>query len=149
MVAELQNNFALAEQDLRALLAMDADNTTALNALGYTMLLHTDRYEEAQKLIQRAYLLNPGDPAIMDSLGWALFLRGDAQQALPHLEKAMAMMPDPEIAAHLGEVYWFLGSRDDAMKAWQRGLGQVPNHKNILETMRRLKVEQQNEEVGQ
>ncbi|MDO7635020.1 MAG: tetratricopeptide repeat protein, partial [Porticoccaceae bacterium] len=95
------------------------------------------------------YLLNPGDPAIMDSLGWALFLRGDAQQALPHLEKAMAMMPDPEIAAHLGEVYWFLGSRDDAMKAWQRGLGQVPNHKNILETMRRLKVEQQNEEVGQ
>jgi tetratricopeptide (TPR) repeat protein len=137
MVAELQDNFQLAERDLRALLTQDADNSAALNALGYTMLLHTDRHEEAYKLIKRAYLLNPGEPAILDSLGWVLFVLGDAQQALPYLEKAMAIIVDPEIAAHLGEVQWFLGDRQAAMQTWRRGLEQAPQHKTIKETIER------------
>ena len=138
MVAERQENFALAEQDLRALLAQDADNSAALNALGYTMILHTDRREEAYTLIKRAYLLNPGDPAILDSLGWALFVLGDAQQALPFLEKAMAIMLDPEIAAHLGEVQWFLGDKQTAIQTWNRGLEEAPEHKTIKEAIKRL-----------
>ena len=141
MVAELQNNFALAEQDLRALLAQDADNPTALNALGYTMIVHTDRSEEAYRLIKRAYLLNPGDPAIIDSMGWVLFVMGKAEEALPFLQKAMAILPDPEIAAHLGEVQWFLGNRQAALHTWQRGLAQSPNHPTITSTMQRLGVD--------
>ena len=141
MVAELQNNFALAEQDLRALLAQDADNPTALNALGYTMIVHTDRSEEAYRLIKRAYLLNPGDPAIIDSMGWVLFVMGKAEEALPFLQKAMAILPDPEIAAHLGEVQWFLGNRQAALQTWQRGLAQSPNHPTITSTMQRLGVD--------
>lgn len=137
MVAELQDNFQLAERDLRALLTQDADNSAALNALGYTMLLHTDRHKEAHKLIKRAYLLNPGEPAILDSLGWVLFTLGDAQQALPFLEKAMAIMVDPEIAAHLGEVQWFLGDRQAAIQTWKRGLEQAPQHRIIQETIER------------
>jgi len=137
MVAELQDNFQLAERDLRALLDQDADNSEALNALGYTMLLHTDRHTEAHKFIQRAYLLNPGDPAILDSLGWVLFVLGDAQQALPYLEKAMGIMVDPEIAAHLGEVQWFLGDRQAAIHTWKRGLEQNPDHKTLKETVDR------------
>ena len=141
MVAEMQNNFALAEQDLRALLAQDADNPTALNALGYTMILHTDRSEEAYRLIKRAYLLNPGDPAIIDSMGWVLFIMGKAEEALPYLQKAMAILPDPEIAAHLGEVQWSLGDRQAALQTWQRGLAQSPNHPTIKNTMQRLGAE--------
>jgi len=137
MVAELEDNFELAERDLRNLLAQDADNSAALNALGYTMLVHTDRYTEAHKLIKRAYLLNPGDPAILDSLGWVLFVLGDAQQALPYLEKAMGIMVDPEIAAHLGEVQWFLGDRQAAIHTWKRGLEQNPDHKTLKETVDR------------
>jgi predicted Zn-dependent protease len=137
MVAELQDNFQIAEQDLRALLAQDENNSAALNALGYTMLIHTDRRDEAHKLIKRAYLLNPGDPAILDSLGWVLFVLGNAQQALPYLEKAMAIMADPEIAAHLGEVQWFLGDRQTAVQTWKRGLAENPDHQTINETIER------------
>jgi tetratricopeptide (TPR) repeat protein len=147
MVAELQDNFQLAERDLRALLTQDADNSAALNALGYTMLLHTDRHKEAHKLIRRAYLLNPGEPAILDSLGWALFTLGDAQQALPYLEKALAIMVDPEIAAHLGEVQWFLGDRQAAIQTWKRGLEQDPQHKIIQETIERHRI-QYGEQLG-
>lgn len=141
MVAESQDNFELVERDLRALLAQDNDNSAALNALGYTMILHTDRREEAHRLIKRAYLLNPGDPAILDSLGWVLFVLGEPQQALFYLEKAMAMVVDPEIAAHLGEVQWFLGDREAALESWNRGLELDPHHETIRETMQRLDAE--------
>ena len=131
MVAESQDNFELMEKDLRTLLAQDEDNPAALNALGYTMILHTDRREEAHKLIKRAYLLNPGDPAILDSLGWVLFVLGEPEQALQYLERAMAIMVDPEIAAHLGEVQWVLGNKREAIKTWHQGLELDPHHETI------------------
>ena len=138
MVAEQDNNFALAEQDLRALIAQDQNNATALNALGYTMILHTDRLDEAHTLIKRAYLLNPGDPATIDSMGWVLFQMGELAQALVHLKKAISIMPDPEIAAHLGEVLWALGEKADALETWTKGLQQSQGHKTIVSTMQRL-----------
>ena len=138
MVAEQQDNFALAESDLRSLLAQDEDNATVLNALGYTMILHTDRREEAYKLILRAYSLAPNEPSILDSLGWALFKLGRPIEALEHLTKAFDIVSDPEIASHLGEVLWALEYNEKAMDVWLYALKQNPNHTIILETMLRL-----------
>jgi tetratricopeptide (TPR) repeat protein len=138
MVAEQQDNFALAESDLRILLAQDEDNATILNALGYTMALHTDRQQEAYDLIIRAYNLSPNSPSIIDSLGWVLFKLGRAQEALTYLEQAYNMVSDPEIAAHLGEVYWVLGNSEQALELWSKTLKQHPNHQEIMQTMLRL-----------
>ncbi len=138
MVAEKQNNFALAESDLRALLALDENNATILNALGYTMALHTDRQQEAYDLIIRAHTLSPESPSIIDSLGWVLFKLGRSQEALNYLNQAYSMVPDPEIAAHLGEVYWVLGNNNRAMEVWSKTLEQRPNHSAVVKTMVRL-----------
>ena len=138
MVAEKQNNFALAESDLRALLALDENNATILNALGYTMALHTDRQQEAYDLIIRAHTLSPESPSIIDSLGWVLFKLGRSQEALNYLNQAYSMVPDPEIAAHLGEVYWVLGNNIRAMEVWSKTLEQRPNHSAVVKTMVRL-----------
>ena len=140
MVAEQQDDFVLAEQDLRAILAQDQNNATVLNALGYTMILHTDRREEAFELITKAYQLEPKDPSIIDSMGWALFKLGKTKQALDFLKQAFEIMPDPEIAAHLGEVHWTLDNRKDASIIWQQGLQSIPDHKGIINTMLRLSV---------
>jgi tetratricopeptide (TPR) repeat protein len=138
MVAEQQDNFALAESDLRLLLAQDKNNATILNALGYTMALHTDRQQEAYDLIIRAYNLSPESPSIIDSLGWVLFKLGRTPEALTYLEQAYTMVPDPEIAAHLGEVYWALGNSERALALWSQTLDQYPNHRAIVQTMLRL-----------
>ena len=138
MIAEKQGNFARAELDLRVIIAQDSNNAAAINALGYTMVLHTQRLDEAYDLIQKAYTLQPESPAIIDSMGWVLYKRGENEKALGYLERAMEMMPDPEIAAHLGEIHWVMGNREMALKAWQRGLQRVPEHENIVTTMQRL-----------
>tara|TARA_B110001450_G_scaffold184685_1_gene172757 strand:+ start:3302 stop:5116 length:1815 start_codon:yes stop_codon:yes gene_type:complete len=138
MIAEQQGDFARAELDLRSIISLDASNAAAMNALGYTMVLHTQRLDEAYDLIQRAYALQPDSAAIIDSMGWVLYKLGETDKALGYLMRAMEMMPDPEIAAHLGEIHWVMGNRKLAFETWHRGLRKTPDHDNIITTMRRL-----------
>ena len=138
MIEERQGNFHEMENDLRAIISQDPDNASALNALGYSMVLHTTRLQEAYDLIYKAYLLQPDSAAIIDSMGWVLFKKGEIEKALRYIKRAMKLMPDPEIAAHLGEIYWHMGDKALARRAWAQGLKKSPNHENIITTMYRL-----------
>lgn len=134
----MRERLSTAEEDLRRIIEQDPENAHALNALGYTLVDRTERIAEGSELIERAYALQPGDPAIIDSMGWAAYRRGDLEEAREYLERAYDMAPDPEIAAHLGEVLWQLGRRDQAREIWQSALAQHPDHPVLRETMERL-----------
>lgn len=127
-----------AERDLRAILEMQADDARALNALGYTLLVHTSRIDEAAPLIDQALALAPDDAAILDSKGWLLFRQGQPAEALGWLQRAHERFPDPEIAAHLGEVLWVLGREADARAVWDAALARDPAHPVLRETLDRL-----------
>ena len=126
------------ERDLRAILALDEQNSAALNALGFTLADRTQRYEEAQALVLRAYQLNSDDPAILDSMGWVQFRLGNFEQAKKYLQMAYARLPDEEIAAHLGEVLWVKGERAAAKSLWTKALRASPDSQILKETMKRL-----------
>uniref|UniRef100_UPI0035A138FC tetratricopeptide repeat protein n=1 Tax=Neisseria dentiae TaxID=194197 RepID=UPI0035A138FC len=109
--------------------------------LGYTMFsLPEYDVEEAFRLIQAAYQQEPESAAINDSMGWAYYLKGDAQSALPYLEYAYAQFPDPEVAAHLGEVLWKLGQQEKAKSVWREGLSKGADDVVLQKTLQRLGV---------
>ena len=116
-----------AERDLVAVIKHKPDDAEALNALGYTLTLHSSRYREAHDYIEKALMLSPDDPAIMDSMGWVEFRLGDSKSALTYLQKAYAAQADPEIAAHLVEVMLSLGDRDGAHALLQKALKDNPD----------------------
>lgn len=128
------------ERDLGRIIEANPDSATALNALGYTLadLNVEDRLEEARELIERAHALEPGNPAIMDSLGWVYYRLGDPERALPWLERAYAGMPDQEIAAHLAEVLWVLERHDDARRVVEQALQRFDEHPLIDELLERI-----------
>ncbi|MEH6649725.1 MAG: tetratricopeptide repeat protein [Motiliproteus sp.] len=130
------------EQDLRQLLALEPNNATALNALGYSLTDRTDRHEEALILIRQALKLKPDDPAILDSMGWVQHNLGNYKLALEYLLRALEMFPDPEIAGHLGQVYWKLGQQDNAREVWDNALQSHPDSPLILEAMRQVGLTQ-------
>ncbi|MDX1346303.1 MAG: tetratricopeptide repeat protein, partial [Sedimenticolaceae bacterium] len=103
---EKMGDIGILERDLRKVLEQEPDHAQALNALGYTLADETTRYEEAFELISKAYELMPDSAAILDSMGWVHYRRGNLEKAIEYLEKAAAADDDGEIAAHLGEVYW-------------------------------------------
>jgi tetratricopeptide (TPR) repeat protein len=140
MIAEQQGDLALMERELRKIIASEPDNATAINALGYTLANRTRRYDEAYELISTALALQPGEPAILDSMGWVLYRQGNYQGALDYLTRAYAAFPDPEVAAHLGEVLWVSGDTDKALEVWRGGLMKDPDNAVLAETLDRLQV---------
>jgi len=140
MIHESEGSLWAMEQDLRRILAQDPNHAATLNALGYSLTNRTQRYEEAAVLIERALALSPGDPAIMDSLGWVYYKLGQYVQSESLLREAHAALPDPEVAAHLGEVLWAQGREVEAKDVWQEGLNRVSDHPIILEAIDRLGV---------
>ena len=140
MLSEQAGDLVGMESDLRDILAREPDNATALNALGYTLGNRTERYEEALELVSRALELQPGEPAILDSMGWILFKMGRTDEALDYLTRAFAKFPDPEVAAHLGEVMWVLGDREGAMDVWRAASARDPDHPVLRSTLERLDI---------
>ncbi|MEP7044865.1 MAG: tetratricopeptide repeat protein [Dokdonella sp.] len=131
-----------AERDLRRVIELKPDDAEAMNALGYTLADSSHKGDaklgEARDLVRRAIELKPNEPAIIDSLGWIHYRLGDLDAALTQLRRAYEKQPDADIAAHLGEVLWVKGDRDEARKVWDEGRKKDPKNKALLEAIQRL-----------
>ncbi|MEX1167774.1 MAG: tetratricopeptide repeat protein [Hydrogenophaga sp.] len=141
MMAEKANRLDDMERLLRQIIAAQPDHHHAYNALGYSLADRGLRLAEAKQLIEKAVALQPDDAYIQDSLAWVEFRLGNAPRALEILKIAYAKRPDPEIAAHLGEVLWVQGRTDEAKKVWSEGLLLSSDNETLLATLKRLKVD--------
>ncbi|MCW8200303.1 hypothetical protein D8B23_18315 [Verminephrobacter aporrectodeae subsp. tuberculatae] len=140
MLAEKAGKIDTMEQLLRQVIARQPKYHHAYNALGYSLADRGLRLNEAKRLIMKALEFAPGDPFIMDSLGWVEFRLGNRADAKQHLEAAYKVRPDVEIAAHLGEVLWSLGDKEGASKVWEEGQRTGPDNETLQETLKRLGV---------
>lgn len=131
LIAEQLDRIEVLEADLRAVLEKNPDDANALNALGYTLADRTDRLDEAKKYLDRALELKPEDPAILDSYGWLQYRLGNHEMAAEYLRRAYDMINDPEIGAHLGEVLWESGRRQEAKRVWRESLRKDPSHPDM------------------
>ena len=139
MAAEKIGRLDMVETDLRTILEHEPDHAQALNALGYTLADATDRHAEAYELIKKALELRPSDFYILDSMGWVLYRLGRLDEAVEYLRMALNKRQDPEIAAHLGEVLWVRGEREQAKEVWEAALEQTPEDTRLLDVIERFK----------
>ena len=139
LTAEKLERFDLLETHLRKLIEVKPDHAHAYNALGYSFADRNTRLPEARKLVEKALELAPEDYFIIDSLGWVLYREGDLKGAARELRRAYGGRPDAEIGAHLGEVLWMLGERDEARRVWDESLKAGPENETLQKTIKRLK----------
>src|SRR5712692_8162254 len=139
LTAEKLERYDLLESNLRKLIQVRPDHAHAYNALGYSFAERNTRLPEARKLIEKALELAPEDFFIIDSLGWVQYREGDFKGAAETLRRAYAGRPDAEIGAHLGEVLWVMGRRDEASRIWQEALKTAPDNETLLKTIKRLR----------
>lgn len=130
----------ILERDLRIVIEKMPKHANALNALGYTLADLTDRLPEAADYIRRALDLKPESPAILDSMGWVNYRMGKIGEALKFLKKAHALLLDPEIASHYGEVLWKSGSRRQARKVWRKAWKEFADNEILRKTLKRFGI---------
>jgi tetratricopeptide (TPR) repeat protein len=82
--------------------------------------------------------MDPDNAAIIDSMGWVLFNLGQYEAALDYLERAARLVNDPEMAAHLIDVHWALGNREQALELLESSLADFPDSGNLIEVNQRL-----------
>ncbi len=140
LIAEKLGKFDVMERLLRRLIAAKPDYHHAYNALGYSFAERNLRLDEARQLITKALEFAPDDPMIKDSLGWVEFRTGNSAEAVRILQGAFKERPDADIAAHLGEVLWSAGQREQALTIWKEGLLLSPDNDTLAETLKRLRV---------
>ena len=138
LLADRLHKYDAAEQLWQKVIKLKPDHAHAYNALGYSMADRGVRLDEAQQLIDKALSLMPEDPFILDSKGWVQFRKGDKQAALATLQKAFGRRPDPEIAAHIGEVLWALGREADARKVWADAARESPGNETLAATIKKF-----------
>ncbi len=137
---ERRDDIPRAEADLRKILVAEPENVAALNALGYTLADRTGRYQEALELIDRARVAEPDNAAIVDSYGWVLYRLGRREEALVQLRRAWSLNKDPEIAAHVGEVLWVLGQKDEARRFFDEARRLDPDNRALQRAVEALGV---------
>lgn len=112
-----------SEASLRRVLAVEPDNATALNNLGYFLVERNVKLDEALALIQRAVNTEPTNSSFLDSLGWVYFKLGQLEYAERHLkEAALRNSTSSTIQEHLGDLYQRQGKMELARAAWQKAL---------------------------
>ena len=138
LTAEKLDRYDVLETSLKRLIQLRPDYAHAYNALGYSFADRNIRLPEAKALIEKALELSPGDFFIIDSMGWVLYRMGDLKGAAEQLQRAWRGRPDAEIGAHLGEVLWQSGERDEARRIWQESLKSAPENETLAKTLKRF-----------
>ena len=137
-IYEEEGQVTAALRELTAVVKARPNDPAALNALGFTLADHTKNLGRARKLIERAHAAAPRNPAILDSLGWLYYREGRSGDALPFLKAAYTDDRDGDIAAHLGEVLWQLGQRDEAQRVWSEASAIDADNHLLKSTRHRL-----------
>lgn len=132
LMAERLNKLDVMEADLKKILVKNPDNAEALNALGYSLADKTARYLEAEKYLVHALRIKPNEAVIIDSYGWLKYKMGDLAKAEQLLRQAYDKQPENEIAAHLAEVLWVSGKRDEAKKVFYEAIEKSPEDSYLL-----------------
>ena len=113
----------LAERDLLKAIELNSEAPFVLNYLGYSWLERGVNFQQALNFILSAAEMEPDDAYIIDSLGWAYFMLGDFKKSVDTLEHALRLIPyDPTLNDHLGDAYWKVGRKNEAIAQWKRVL---------------------------
>lgn len=137
--AERLSQYQVMEDTLNRVIKLKPDFAAAYNALGYSYADRNIKLMEAKHLIETATRLSPEDHYIMDSLGWVYYRLGDMGNATEQLRRAYAIQQDPEIAAHLAEVLWKQGKREEAQQILDQALSANPDNEVLASTAQKLK----------
>ena len=132
LMAERVGKLNVMEADLQKILAKSPNNVEALNALGYSLADKTTRYAEAETYLLHALRIKPEEAVILDSYGWLKYKMGENKIALDYLQKAYDKQPETEIAAHLAEVLWVTGKKEEAKKIFDKAIENAPGDNFLL-----------------
>jgi tetratricopeptide (TPR) repeat protein len=114
-------------------LDLEPANAMLLNSLAYAYAEDGVKLEEAEGMIKKALLAEPDNGAYLDSLGWIYYKKGEYKKAEEYIKKAVAMIKDPVVYEHAGDICIVLGNKEEGVRYYREGLKNFPDRKQLKE----------------
>ncbi|MBR1544817.1 MAG: tetratricopeptide repeat protein [Alphaproteobacteria bacterium] len=122
-VYDSQNDIEKARANFEKSYNLKNEKADFLNYYGYFLISKNIDLDKGILLVANAVTKNPTNPYYLDSYGWALFKSGDFEKAITTLQFAKSLQPkNPVISDHLGDVYWNLNRKREAVFEWKKAL---------------------------
>ncbi len=132
---EKQGDISSMSRDFEKMIMLNPYDSIALNAYGYSLAINNMKLNKAESLIRRAIEIDPGNPAIIDSLAWVLYLKGSYEKAHTYSSLAYSKDQDPEIVEHYYKILLAINQFDKAEKILKKTIINNPNNKKLLKLL--------------
>lgn len=128
------NNWESAEEDFLKSLDINPESPQVLNYLAYSWIEKNVFLNESLKMLKRAYEKNPKSHYILDSLAWAHFKKKNLKIASQLMEEVIIRAPGEAISLdHLGDIYFAMGRRREALYMWRQAKDLAEPEDNIID----------------
>ena len=127
-----------ADDSYQQALALNPDNTLALNNYAYSLAARDLRLEDALAMAKRAVEIDRENASYLDTLGWIHFKMEHFNEARDLIGQALAL-DDPTVTLydHYGDVHARLGEWETARSYWRKALDLAPDNAAIQAKLER------------
>ena len=103
-------------------LALNSENSTALNNYAYHLAVRGERLEKALEMAAKAVNLDPENASNLDTYAWVYFRMEAYEDALYWIKKALKQDSDTSgtILEHYGDILYKLNDLKKAMEYWKK-----------------------------
>jgi tetratricopeptide (TPR) repeat protein len=126
MTEHVAGNYAAAIDSYQQVVAAAPQDVWALNNLAYLLADSGSHLDQALQYAQKAQEMQPNNPVVQDTIGWAFYRKGLYPTAVMHLEKAAANGRSAVMHYHLAMAYAKAGSLPKARVELAAGLRSDP-----------------------
>jgi len=133
---ERLGNWDNAEKDLLKSLEIEPEDPHVLNYLAYSWIDKGINLDKGLKMLKKATELKKNDGYIVDSLGWAYYLKKNYIEAEKYLQRAVELLPsDPIINDHYADALWMLNKNIQARYFWKYVLNMDTTEKKLKQNI--------------
>jgi tetratricopeptide (TPR) repeat protein len=125
--------YQLSDDAYEYVLRNDNNNTYVLNNWSYFLSLRKEKLEKAKEMSLKLIVLQPENPAYLDTYGWVLFVNNEYAEAKQYLEKAALISDDATIHEHYGDVLFRLGKMEIAITQWKKAYDKGADNPELLQ----------------
>tara|TARA_B100000315_G_scaffold243168_1_gene266259 strand:- start:108 stop:1826 length:1719 start_codon:yes stop_codon:yes gene_type:complete len=117
---ERMGDWENAEKDLIESLKILPDQAHVINYLAYSWIDQGINIDKGLEMLKKANKLRGNDGYIIDSLGWAYYIKKNYTEAELFLQQAVELLPlDPIINDHYADTLWMLNKNIQARYFWK------------------------------
>lgn len=131
--------YDIADEAYEQALEINPNNATALNNYAYYLSVRNIELSRAERMSKKSNLLEENNAAFQDTYAWILYQKGEYEEALNWMNKAMESAkgnPSSEMLDHLGDILLKLDRKPEALKYWNKALELNQDNQKISDKIR-------------